>query len=191
MMNQTDPFINALEYAARLHADQRRKGSGEPYLAHLLAVAALVMENGGTTTEAVAALLHDAVEDQGGQLAADDICRRFGPDVLAIVEGCSDAFVSPKPPWRERKESFIERLRSADASVRLIVAADKLHNVRSLTRLIRAAPHANADVWRDFRGGRDGTIWYYQAVLETLRKNDSRLIIEELAREISAFEKIA
>ena len=103
----------ALAYAATLHADQQRKASGEPYLAHLLAVAALVMEYGGNEDETIAALLHDAVEDQGGMATLAEIRRRFGPAVAEIVEGCSDTAVTPKPPWRQRKEAYIARLQDA------------------------------------------------------------------------------
>ena len=127
----------ALSYAATLHADQQRKASGEPYLAHLLAVAALVMEYGGNEEETIAALLHDAVEDQGGMATLAEIRRRFGPAVAEIVEGCSDTAVAPKPPWRQRKEAYIARLRTRPASVRLVSAADKLHNARSILREYR------------------------------------------------------
>lgn len=128
-------FTEALSYVAALHAEQRRKVSGEPYLAHLLAVTAIVMEHGGNEDEAIAALLHDAAEDQGGTATPEEIRRRFGAAVAEIVEGCSDTVVSPKPPWRQRKEAHIARLRDASPSVRLVVAADKLHNVGSLARV--------------------------------------------------------
>ena len=159
-------FNEALSYAAALHAQQRRKLSGEPYLAHLLAVAALVMEHGGSEDEAIAALLHDAVEDQGGLPTLDEIRRRFGSTVADIVEGCTDAVVSPKPPWRQRKEAYLARLHNASASIRLVSAADKLHNARAILREYRRIGEA---LWPNFRGGRDGTLWYYRAVVETLK----------------------
>ena len=120
-------FSDALVYAANLHAAQTRKVSGEPYLAHLLGAAAIVLDYGGDEDEAIAALLHDAIEDQGGPAARAEILRRFGERVAAIVEGCTDTDAFPKPPWRQRKEAFLERLRTAAPSVRLVVAADKLH----------------------------------------------------------------
>ena len=120
-MDLSPRFSEALSYVAALHAEQRRKVSGEPYLSHLLAVAAIVMEYGGNEDEAIAALLHDAVEDQGGVATLEEIRRRFGATVAEIVEGCSDAAESPKPPWRQRKEAHIARLRDASASVRLVV----------------------------------------------------------------------
>ena len=144
------------------------KLSGEPYLAHLLAVAAIVMEHGGNEDEAIAALLHDAVEDQGGLPTLEEIRRRFGPAVAEIVEGCSDAVVTPKPPWRQRKEAYIARLRNASASVRLVSAADKLHNARSHPRASIVA--SGESLWANFRGGRDGTLWYYRTVVETLKQ---------------------
>ena len=150
-----------------MHAEQRRKLSGEPYLAHLLAVAAIVMEHGGNEDEAIAALLHDAVEDQGGLATLEEIRRRFGRPVAEIVDGCTDAAETPKPPWRQRKEAFIARLTNAPASVRLVVAADKLHNARSILRDYR---RLGESLWGHFRGGREGTLWYYRAVVERCRQ---------------------
>src|SRR5205085_9487458 len=131
-MALTARFEEALIFSTQLHASQSRKGSATPYIAHLLAVTALVLENGGNEDEAIAALLHDAIEDQGGVATREEIRRRFGDRVVEIVNGCTDAEVVPKPPWRPRKDAFIARLYEAPASVRLVVAADKLHNARSV-----------------------------------------------------------
>ena len=103
-------FKDALDYATDLHATQVRKGSGVPYIGHLLAVASIVLDYGGTEDEAIAALLHDAVEDQGGDATRQEIIRRFGPEIAAIVDGCTDAETIPKPPWRKRKEDYIVHL---------------------------------------------------------------------------------
>ena len=116
-------FEEALVYATRLHGAQLRKGSAVPYVAHLLAVTALVLEDGGGEEEAVAALLHDAVEDQGGDATRQEIRRRFGDHVTALVDGCTDTDVVPKPPWRERKERYLEHLATAPPEVRRISAA--------------------------------------------------------------------
>ena len=124
----TDRFDRAFAFARHLHRDQFRKGTAIPYTAHLLAVAALVLEDGGDEDQAVAALLHDAVEDHGGLGRLEEIRQLFGERVAEIVEGCSDSFTIPKPPWRERKERYIEHLRHADAGVRRVSLADKLHN---------------------------------------------------------------
>ena len=133
-MTSSNVFENALTFATRLHANDMRKGSDTPYISHLLAVTAIALDYGATEIEAIAALLHDAVEDQGGQEMLAEIRRRFGNQVAEIVAGYSDTDESPKPPWKERKVAFVLRLRTEPYSVRLVVAADKLHNVRDVLR---------------------------------------------------------
>jgi len=166
-MKTTIAFAYALAFAARLHAEQTRKGSDTPYISHLLAVTAIALDHGATENEAIAALMHDAVEDQGGQKTLEEIRRAFGDQVASIVAACSDTDESPKPPWRERKEAFVARLRTEPYSVRPVVAADKLHNVRDVLRSYRI--HGD-DLWSHFKGGRDGTIWYYGAVVDALNQ---------------------
>ena len=180
-------FAEATTYAIALHADQRRKASGEPYAAHLLAVAAIVLEHGGSEDEAIAALLHDAIEDCGGAPIRDEIRRRFGPRVVAIVDGCTDADVTPKPPWRPRKEAHLARLREASASVRLVAAADKLHNARALVREYRVRGEA---LWDHFRGGRDGTLWYYRTAADVLSNVEETPLVEELQRTVAQLERL-
>ena len=114
-------FEEALVYTLGLHATQMRKGTDVPYASHLLSVAALVLEDGGSEDEAIAALLHDAVEDQGGPRTRDEIGRRFGEEVARIVDGCTDTDETPKPPWRKRKESYIESMRCAAPEVRRVL----------------------------------------------------------------------
>lgn len=126
-------FERALVYATQLHRDQPKKGGRIPYVSHLLAVTAIVLEYGSTEDEAIAALLHDAVEDQGGSATQEAICSKFGEDVAAIVVGCSDTNTNPKPPWRERKECYISHIPHASPSVRLVSATDILHNTRAIT----------------------------------------------------------
>lgn len=179
-------FDAALVLARRLHAAQRRKSGGEPYVAHLLAVAAIVLEHGGGQREAIAALLHDAIEDQGGEETRALIAARFGEAVASIVDGCSDASATPKPPWRERKQAFVERLAAAPASVRLVVGADKLHNVRDLRRSYAREGDA---LWARFKGGRDGTLWYYRAVRDALGAHGAHPLVGLLASEIAALER--
>ncbi len=145
------PFQKALIFADRLHADQKRKGTEVPYIAHLLSVAALVIEAGGDENERIAALLHDAVEDQGGHETLEEIRREFGEQVAAIVEGCTDAYTNPKPPWRERKETYLGHLPDASLSVRRVSLADKLHNARSILRDLQIF---GPKVWDRFTGGR-------------------------------------
>jgi (p)ppGpp synthase/HD superfamily hydrolase len=172
------PFREALLFAAELHATQKRKGSGAPYISHLLAVTAIVLEHGGNEDEAIAALLHDAIEDQGGEIARQEIRRRFGDAVTAIVDGCSDTDQEPKPPWQARKEAYLAHLPCASASVRLISAADKLHNARTTLADYR---RIGDEVWRQFKGGRDGTLWYYRELVRIYRACGSSPLVEELA----------
>jgi (p)ppGpp synthase/HD superfamily hydrolase len=180
-------FEEALVYATRLHAGQLRKGSGVPYVAHLLGVASLALEHGADEDEAVAALLHDAVEDQGGAPRLEEIRARFGERVARIVAGCTDADVIPKPPWRERKERYIAHLAEADASVRLVSAADKLHNARAILSDYRT--HGET-LWQRFKGGRDGTLWYYRSVVEAFRAFGSTPLTDELARIVDELERL-
>ncbi len=187
-MQLTTRFYEALQYAAQLHAEQVRKVGGQPYVTHLLAVAAIVLDYGGNEDEAIAALLHDAVEDQGGAARGEEIRCRFGPAVAAIVEGCTDADTIPKPPWQGRKEAFLARLEHASASIRLVVAADKLHNVRCLLRDLRQQGQA---IWKHFKGGREKTLWYYRAVDEALKRSGTTPLVEELDRAVTELERIA
>ncbi len=153
-----------------------------------MAVAAIVLEYGGDEDEAVAALLHDAVEDQGGKPTLEEIRRRFGDRVAEIVVGCSDADETPKPPWRGRKEAHLARLRKASDSVRLVVAADKLHNARCLLRDYRLRGN---EVWEHFHGGREGTLWYFRAAVEALWRDDSSPLLEELNRAVAETERFS
>ncbi len=187
-MALTSRFEEAITFATQLHAKQLRKGTTIPYIAHLLAVTALVLENGGDEDEAIAALLHDAIEDQGGAATREAIRRRFGNRVVAIVEGCTDADVTPKPPWRARKEAYIAHLREAPASVRLVSVADKLHNARAVLADYRVLGEA---LWRRFHGGREGTLWYYRSVVTALREGGTNALIEELDRVVTELEQLA
>ncbi len=136
-MNLSPRFESALSYAAVIHAHQQRKGTGIPYLAHLLAVTSIALEHGATEDEAIAALLHDAGEDAGGRGRIEDIRQRFGDAVADIVQGCTDTEVTPKPPWRKRKEDYIAHLADASPSTLLVSAADKLHNARAILSDLR------------------------------------------------------
>jgi (p)ppGpp synthase/HD superfamily hydrolase len=181
-------FEEALLFATKLHAGQVRKGTTIPYVAHLLAVTAIVLENGGNEDEAIAALLHDAIEDQGGDATRQEIRRRFGNTVVAIVDGCTDSDVYPKPPWRARKEAYIAHLRVASPSVRLVSAADKLHNARAVLADYRTMGET---LWLRFHGGRQGTLWYYRAVADTLHTSGRTPLIDELERVVSELEQLA
>ncbi|MCC5897860.1 MAG: HD domain-containing protein [Phormidium sp. BM_Day4_Bin.17] len=180
-------FTEALLWATELHQQQIRKGSGIPYIAHLLGVTSEALEYGATEDEAIAALLHDAIEDCGGRPIALEIRRRFGDNVADIVEGCTDSETQPKPPWRERKEAYIAHLRTASPSVRLVSAADKLYNARSILKDYRCVGEA---IWQRFTGGRSGSLWYYRAVVDTLNAVDDRPIVAELERVVRELETL-
>ena len=187
-MTLTPQFEQALVFASELHRNQTRKGSGTPYVAHLLSVCATVLEQGGTEDEALAALLHDAVEDQGGDSARRQIQGRFGAEVAAIVVGCSDTDQDPKPPWRQRKEAYLEHLPHAPDSVRLVSAADKLHNARSILQDYRQVGEA---LWERFRGGRDGTLWYYRSLVAVFKERGPARLAGELARVVDEVQRLA
>lgn len=181
----TNRFEQALIYASRLHNKQIRKGSNVPYISHLLSVTALVLEDGGDEDEAIAALLHDAVEDQGGQAIREVIFDMFGARVVEIVDGCTDADTIPKPPWQERKQQYIDNLRDASTSIRKVSLADKLHNARSI---LRDLSQEGKEIWGKFRGGKEGTLWYYQNLLELFLETDAdSWMVQELKRIVEQF----
>ena len=184
----TQRFEDALAYAAHLHSQQVRKASNVPYIAHLMGVTSLVLDYGGDEDEAVAALLHDAVEDQGGQAQRAEIARRFGERVAVIVDDCSDTNVIPKPPWRARKEAYLAHLPTVSDSARLVSAADKLHNVRSILLDFR---QVGETVWERFNGGREGTLWYYRALTDTYKRLGAMPLVAELDRAVTELEALA
>ena len=184
----TGRFEKALVYAARLHATQYRKGTSRPYLAHLLGVASIVLTHGGDEDEAIAALLHDAVEDQGGLKTLRAIRKKFGARVARIVDGCTDSYTVPKPPWLERKKEYLRHLRRADSSVRLVSAADKLYNAREILDDYRTRRDS---VFDRFKGGKKGTIWYYREVARILRRKGPRTLVRELDRVVTELERLA
>jgi len=181
-------FADALVLAHQLHADQTRKGTTIPYIGHLLAVASIVIEHDGSEDEVIAALLHDAVEDQGGATIREEIRQRFGENVATIVDGLSDTDQVPKPPWRKRKEDYIAHLKDASPSVLLVSLADKIHNAGSILRDLR---NEGDSVWSRFTGGKDGTLWYYRTLVDTFRAHDNTPLVEELDQVVSEIERIA
>lgn len=186
-MELSDRFEHALSWAITLHGEQKRKLSGVPYVGHLLRVCGTVMEYAGDEDEVIAALLHDALEDQNRPGLADEIADRFGSGVLHIIKQCSDREDSPPPPWRKRKEAFLERLKTADASVRLVTAADKLDNIRNLVTCYRLWGDR---VWEHFRGGREGTLWYYREAVNVLRHASENPLILELELAVRELESL-
>ncbi len=181
-MPYTTRFDDALVFASDLHRHQTRKGTDIPYVTHLLAVAALVGTHGGTEDQVIGGLLHDAIEDCIAHVpdVRARIDERFGPDVLAIVEACTDADTDPKPPWRARKEAYLAHLRQAnrDAPFLLVSLADKVHNARSIVADLRTVGDA---LWDRFNAGRDGSLWYYASLAETFGTRHPGPRADELA----------
>jgi (p)ppGpp synthase/HD superfamily hydrolase len=181
-------FDQALVYAHQLHARQTRKGTTIPYIGHLLAVTSIVIENGGSEDEAIAALLHDAIEDAGGDPIRTAIRERFGENVLEIVEGLTDTDQTPKPPWRARKEAYIAHLGEASSSVLLVSLADKIHNANSILHDLR---NEGNSVWSRFTGGKDGSLWYYRTLVKEFRaRGQFTALVNELDRVVGEMEQL-
>jgi (p)ppGpp synthase/HD superfamily hydrolase len=181
-------FIDALRFAAEVHAMQRRKRTDRPYIGHLLGVTSIVIEYGGDEDTAIAALLHDAVEDQGGAPMLREIRERFGGRVAHIVDGCTDTDETPKPPWMERKRRYVERVAKEDREVQLVSAADKLSNARETLHDLRV--HGDV-VFERFAGKKDGTLWYYRALVAEFRKAGETPLVQELDRVVTELERLA
>jgi (p)ppGpp synthase/HD superfamily hydrolase len=189
-------FASALGFAALLHAAQRRKGTQIPYVSHLLAVTALALEHGANEDEAIAAVLHDAIEDQGHHHTRQRLGVLFGSVVQGIVVECSDSEEEPKPPWRDRKRRYHQHVRKASPSARLVSMCDKLHNARSLIADLRRIDHAQ--VWGRFNAGRDDTLWNYRELVSAYREAatvspDPRLadLLDELARTVDELDRVS
>ena len=192
-MKITKQFEKALTFAAQLHRDQCRKGGELPYVGHLLGVCGIALENGADEDEAIAALLHDSIEDQAESFGGADKLREhlraeFGEKVLAIVEGCTDAESIPKPPWRERKERYVAHLANASASVLLVSASDKLFNARAILQDFR---EVGDEVWSRFTGGKEGTLWYYRTLSDAFQAHGSTPLRRELERTVRDLETLA
>jgi len=183
----TSRYDEALAYARELHAKQCRKATAVPYIAHLMSVSAIVIEHGGDEDEAIAGLLHDAIEDQGGDETRQEIRSKFGDRVTAIVDGCTDAETSPKPPWKARKEAYIAHIATTSPSVRLVSSADKLHNARSILSDYRNIGEA---VWDRFTASREETLWYYRSLVTAFRAVDSTHLIDELDLVVTELERL-
>lgn len=184
----TTRFDDALAYASQIHRLQARKGNGVPYISHLLAVAAIALENGADEDQAIAALLHDAVEDQGGLPRLAEIRARFGNDVAAMIADCTDSHEEPKPEWHPRKEAYIASLAHKPARSLAVSLADKTHNAAAINADLRA--HGQA-VWQRFTGGKGGSLWYYRALAGAFRAHAPGIAAERFAREVDEMEELA
>ena len=191
----TKKYEEALTFANRLHNQQYRKGTTIPYISHLLAVSSLVLESSGNEDEAISALLHDSIEDcgfdypGGTKMLREDIRKRFGDTVLEIVEHCTDADEIPKPPWRERKQSYIDAIATKPDNALLVSCADKLHNARAILSDYRVL---NEDLWNRFKGGRE-SLWYYRSLVVAFR-DTGRIngpLLDELDRTVRELHSLA
>lgn len=188
-MSLSSRFDDALLLASELHREQCRKGCEVPYIAHLLGVTSLVLEYGGDEDEAIGALLHDAVEDAGGQPTLERIRRQFGDRVATIVEHCTDTDATPKPPWRARKEAYIAALPSGNKSSWLVSCCDKLHNSRSIVSELR---QIGDRTWEKFSGRKDGSLWYYATIAEVFHRLDvPKPLLEDLDRTVAEMQRLA
>ncbi len=195
-MNTTNPhhdaerwrrLAEAANFAVTIHAGQTRKGPGGiPYIGHLLGVASLVLDHGGDEEQAIAGLLHDAIEDAGIQQEAV-IAERFGSRVVRIVRACTDADTLPKPPWRERKKAYVAHLESVGSDALLVSACDKLHNVRAICTDLR---NYGLAVYARFTGEQDGTLWYYRTLSETFSRRLPGALAVDLAEAVREMERL-
>lgn len=181
----SERFVSAFELAFQLHANQMRKGSDIPYMSHLLGVASMVMEDDGDEDEVIAALLHDAVEDQGGLPTLDLIQEKFGACVASLVAFCTDTMEIPKPPWKERKLAVIQKVTLASKSEYKILLADKLHNLRTIRNAVK---RYGESVWQRFKGGREGSLWYYRELLASFRARGDHPYHDEMETALYALE---
>jgi (p)ppGpp synthase/HD superfamily hydrolase len=180
----TGRFDDAFQYAHKLHRGQMRKGNAIPYISHLMTVAALVIEHGGNEDQAIAALLHDAAEDQGGAKTLDDVRKRFGDAVAEIVADCTDAWTEPKPDWRPRKEAYLAKLPEKPTQSLLVSLADKIHNAEAILYDYRVLGES---LWPRFNGGAEGTRWYYGALADVFSQALPGRLSHRLLRVAAAF----
>ena len=182
-------LADALVYCVHVHSGQKRKGKSTPYIAHLMSVSALVLEDGGDEDEAIAALLHDALEDQPDRTSPEEIRQRFGDRVLHIVLICTDTPPDyqggEKPPWRQRKEAYLTHLRDSAGSDMRVSLADKLHNVRELLADYR---REGDNLWSRFNAGKADQLWYYQSLVAAFKQCGMRgKMLAEFERVVSEF----
>lgn len=185
MVRLSKQFQTAVQFAIELHSDQYRKGTATPYLAHLLAVTATVLENGGDEEMAIAALLHDAVEDQGGYEILEEIRNRYGERIAKMVDELSDSYTDPKPPWRKRKVDYLAHLPEASSDTLLISLSDKLHNARSI---LQDFDSIGEEIWDRFNGGKEGVVWYYRSLADFFKTHRPSWLADEFDRVVTNME---
>ena len=184
-----DKYLEAYNYSYKLHKKQMRKGSNIPYFTHLSSVSNLIIENNGTTTQAIAGLLHDAVEDQGGAKTLAIIKRKFGPKVAKIVDQCSDTIIEPKPPWKARKIKYIQNIKNKTQDTLLVSLCDKYHNASCI---LSDYQKVDEGIWNRFTASKQETFWYYESLYKEFKrylKNHSELI-KEYKKKVDEMKKI-
>jgi len=186
MITLSSRFDAAFAYAHEVHATQTRKGSGAPYLGHLMGVSSIVLDDGGSEDEAIAALLHDAAEDHGGRPRLENIRSRFGDAVAKIVEDCTDAWDTPRPPWLARKQSYVEHARSLPAPSLRVSAADKVHNTYAILRDLRNIGEA---VWARYEAPADDVVAYHESLVRAYREAGGGRLVDELERIVRGIQR--
>lgn len=186
MQTLTSRFDEAFRYAHEVHAAQTRKGTETPYIGHLMGVSSIVLDDGGTEDEAIAALLHDAAEDGGGRARLDDIRERFGEAVARIVEDATDSWETPKKPWAERKAAYVEHARRLPPSSLRVSAADKVHNAYGILRDLRKSGEA---VWDSFTATPDDVLAYYEGLVRAYREAGGGSLVDELDRIVRGIQR--
>ncbi len=179
-------FDEAFRYAHEVHAAQQRKGTNAPYIGHLMGVASIVLDDGGTEDEAIGALLHDAAEDHGGRERLEDIRARFGDVVAGIVEDCTDSWDTPKGPWAERKQAYTEHARHLKGSSLRVSAADKVHNAYAILRDLR---NSGETVWERFNAAPDDVMAYYERLVRSFREAGGGRLVDELDRIVRGIRR--
>ena len=186
MTSLTQRFDEAVRYAREVHAGQTRKSTSTPYIAHLLGVASIVLDDGGSEDETIAALLHDAAEDHGGRPRLEDIRTRFGDAVAKIVENCTDSWETPKKPWTERKIAYVKHASTLPPSSLRVSVADKVHNTYAILRDLRNQGDA---VWQRFNASPDDVLAYYQSLVRSYREAGGGRLVDELDRIVRGIER--
>ena len=182
----TPRFDEAFAYAHEVHRDHTRKGNGFPYIGHLMGVASIVIDDGGTEDEAIAALLHDAPEDRGGRARLEEIRAKFGDAVAKIVEDCTDSWTTPKAPWAERKTDYAERARTFELSSLRVSAADKVHDSYTI---LRDLSNIGDKMWVRFNARADDILAYTRRWCGLFREAGGGPLVDELDRIVRAIER--
>lgn len=186
MATLTTRFDEGFRYAHEAHLDHVRKGNRTPYIGHLMGVASIVLDDGGSEDEAIAALLHDAAEDCGGRPRLEDIRAKFGDAVATMVEDCTDSWDTPKQPWAERKRAYVEHAHSLPASSLRVSAADKVHNAYAILRDLR---NTGEEVWTRFNAPADDVLAYYESLVRAFRASGGGTLVDELERIVRGIQR--